>query len=318
MQNVERYFGYKVVLTDQLDPVRLAVLKEKAEYIMEMNSFTENEFVVYFHQLSLIPVEEHFSNSFNLEEKIKRLDLSFAVNPKQVRNGKIKLYNYLLKRSGDPSNFREISHAHAINYMIQGVALKEMHGFRNEIVTFVNKTLRKDHRKLKVSLSCRPTDHFKDYLTNQQDIHLTQIDYKLDSKSVRLLKGKRKNKELAKSVGVINVNNYTNNGVVGQMGQEVSAVSSTFNQQMNSGNNLSDFLDALNKLKNEMKVCISEGDEEQEESLSAITLALGQAKQGNETQAIEYIKKSGKWALGISEKIGTTILSAYIKSELGL
>lgn len=319
MQNIERYFGYKVVLTDELDPVRVAILQEKADYIKEMQSYSDDEFVVYFHQLSLMPNDEHFSSSFQLEEKIKRLDLSFSVNPKQVRNGKIKLYNYLLK-SDEPSNYKEIAHAHQISYMIQGSALKNRYGFRNEIVTFVNKKLRKDHRKLKVSVQCRPTEHFKEYLTNKKDMHLTQIDFKLDSREVSLLKGTNGNKKEPKEKGVKNVTNntYINNGVAGAMGETASSTNSTLNQQVNSGANLGEIVSALEKLKKAMKATIDDSDEEQEKSLSVITLAHNEAKQGNEKEALGFLKKGGKWAFEVSEKIGTQVLSAYIKTELGL
>ena len=35
-------------------------------------------------------------------------------------------------------------------------------------------------------------------------------------------------------------------------------------------------------------------------------------------QALEHLKKAGNWALGIAEKIGTTIAESAIKSALGL
>lgn len=319
MQNIERYFGYKVVLTDKLDPARVSVLKEKAELIMALNAFSEDDFVVYFHQLTLMPNDKHFSSNFQLEEKIKRLDLSFSVNKKQVKNGKIKLYNFLLKDNKEPSNYREYGHAHSINYMIQGSALKDRYGFRNEIVTFVHKELRSDHRKLKVSMACQPTDFFKEQLTNQKDTHLTQLDFKLESKHVYLLKAKKNESKIPEHKGDMTVNNtFINNGQAGSMGENATTNNSTFNQQVNSGLNLDEMVGALAKLRQAMKATAEDDNIEQDKALSAITLAEDAAKEGDEKRTLEYLRKGGKWALEVSEKVGTTILTAYLKATLGL
>ena len=319
MQNIERYFGYKVVLTDKLDPARVSVLKEKAELIMALNAFSEDDFVVYFHQLTLMPNDDHFSNNFQLEEKIKRLDLSFSVNKKQIKNGKIKLYNFLIKDNAEPSNYKEFGHAHSINYMIQGSALKGRYGFRNEIVTFVHKELRRDHRKLKVSMACQPTDFFREQLTNQKDMHLTQLDFKLESKHVHLLKAKTNYSAIPKHKGDMIVNNtYINNGQAGAMGENAKTDNSTFNQQVNSGLDLNEMVSALGKLRQAMKATAEDNNIEQDKALSAITFAEDAAKEGDEAKTLEYLKKGGKWAFEVSEKVGTTVLSAYLKATLGL
>ncbi len=43
-----------------------------------------------------------------------------------------------------------------------------------------------------------------------------------------------------------------------------------------------------------------------------------EAAKGNESKALEYLSKTGKWSLGIAEKIGVGVATAAIKSTLGI
>ena len=319
MQNIEKFFGYKVLLTDELDPARIEVLKEKAEKIRALNDFSEEEYVVYFHQMSLVALDDHFSSHLVIEEKVQRLDLNFSVNPKQVKNGKIKLYNFLMDAPA-MRGVREMRHSHAINYMLQGEALANKYGFRNEIVTFVAKNLRQDHRKLKVSVTCRPTEEYKRLIHKNVESHLTQIDFKLKSKNIKLLSKEIKKNECIKEDGgerIVN-NIYTNNGQVGAQGDNASTTHSTFNQQVNSNIDLAEVKSELTRLRTALKAIADDDNPDQDKAIGAITMAVEAADEGNQDKVIKYLKSSGEWALKTSEKIGTSILTAYMKATMGI
>ncbi|WP_305965862.1 hypothetical protein [Marinobacter salsuginis] len=320
MQNIEKYFGYRVILTDELDPARVEVLKEKAERIRALNDFSEDEYVVYFHQMTLLPLSDHFAADLTIEKKIHRLDLNFAVNQKQVRNGKIKLFNFLLDEDYS-REIKQISHAHAINYMLQGSALENKYGFRNEIVTFVDKTLRKDHRKLKVSVTCRPTDEFKKVIHKEVDSHLTQIDFKLESRNVKLLDRKVRKKHIIENKEgdvIVSKTTYINSGQVGAQGDNATSSRSTFNQQVISSADMVALLAELPKLRAALKAVAEPDNREQDKVIGTISMAEEAAEKGDQEGVMKYLKSSGKWALETSEKIGTAVLTAYIKDGLGI
>jgi len=318
MQNIQRYFGYEVCLMDELDPVRLSVLKEKAEKIRALHDFSEQNYNVYFHQLSLIPDTRHFSSYLSIEEKILKLDLTFSVNQKQVKNRKIKLFNFLLD-SEYTKDVKKFFTADLISYALTGSMLKNEYGFRNEIVTFVAKSLRKDHRKLKVSVSCQPTELMRGILTKKIDAHLTQVDFRLDGKNVSLLYKKVSNSfTQLEHKGYIVMNKYINHGQVVAQGENALGIGNTLNQQQAIPlAEMQQLRAELILLRKQLKAMADTENVLHDMTLGEIASAQVAIENNDSNTAIEHLKKCGQWALETSQIIGTTLLTTYLQGYMG-
>lgn len=72
----------------------------------------------------------------------------------------------------------------------------------------------------------------------------------------------------------------------------------------------------LMKLHKSMKEEAS--NSKQYQCLSHIAEAEEEAKKGNKAKALKILQSGGKWAFDVSTKIGTNIISSYLKQELGL
>lgn len=86
--------------------------------------------------------------------------------------------------------------------------------------------------------------------------------------------------------------------------------------QLASEIDLARLADELSQLRAKMK---SEPDTpERDPSIGEVAAAEVAAKDGKGPQALEHLKKAGKRALEVAEKIGTTVAASALKSSLGL
>jgi len=138
MQNMEKYFGFEVSVLDELDPVRVEVLKDRAEKIIAQHDFNPDEYFVYFHHVALRRTkEEHFGLNGGVVTRLKKLELTFGVNPKQQRKKTIKIFNFLLDEES-PSAIKWDGDVESVTYHIGGDYLAEHLGFRNELITLLS------------------------------------------------------------------------------------------------------------------------------------------------------------------------------------
>lgn len=179
MQNMEKYFGFRVELTDELDPVQIIAIKEMAQKILNSYNFNEEEYYVYFHQLCIFPKDSHFGVSGGIQERLESLRLEFSVNPKQVKNGSIKLINYLLDYQDEEGTWC-IPSATELVYSLEGKYVAKRKRFRNEIVTFIKKNVRTDHRKIKLSVNAFPTLAMEEKFNSEQYTRPTQLDFRFN------------------------------------------------------------------------------------------------------------------------------------------
>jgi hypothetical protein len=82
--NLETFYGFSVALTDDLDAVRLAVLRERAERVVASYSYDPDQFHVYFHLLTITRSKSSHFGVKGLGGRLESLGLRFDVNPKQV------------------------------------------------------------------------------------------------------------------------------------------------------------------------------------------------------------------------------------------
>jgi hypothetical protein len=179
MQQIDRLFGFRIKLDETLDPYRIDVLKEQAALIVARHDFDPEQYHLYFHQLTIILRTRHFAGTSNIRERIEELRLTFARNPKQDRDRAIRFYNHLLEATHVeevPSTPTES----AVTYHLSGEYLAGRLKFRNELITFISKDLRKDHRKIKISIHAFPTPSFRERLRTRRKKYITKLDLRYE------------------------------------------------------------------------------------------------------------------------------------------
>jgi hypothetical protein len=180
LQTLVRYFGFRVELTEELDPARLEVLRAEASRIISLEDYKQDpdQFFVYFHQLGIILNETHFAHTTRFEARVESVRLTFERNQKQHRNREIRFYNFLLDDM-EPPGIRCIPFDDMVIYEIDGRYLAEKGAFRNHLITFVSKTLRRDFRKIKVSVQVYPTALY-DARLRKKGSKVTRLDLRYD------------------------------------------------------------------------------------------------------------------------------------------
>jgi hypothetical protein len=176
---MERLFGFGIGLDEALDPYRIEVLKEQAELIVARRDFDPNQYHLYFHQLTITLKARHFAAALNIRDRLEELRLTFGRNPKQNRNREIRFFNHLL----DPSLVREVPSSpteSSVTYYLSGEYLANRLQFRNELITFISKDLRKDHRKIKISVEAFPTGSFQQRLRKRRKTYVTKLDLRYE------------------------------------------------------------------------------------------------------------------------------------------
>lgn len=96
MQNLQRFFGFSVSVTDYLTPEHERLYKTRAIEALELGGMLPDDYFVYFHQLSINADETHFDVSGGLKGRIKELTITFNVNKKQRQMKKIRFINHFV------------------------------------------------------------------------------------------------------------------------------------------------------------------------------------------------------------------------------
>lgn len=174
MQNLERYFGFKVILEQQLKGELLTSLKRRAALIAYRYDLDPNEYYVYIHALSIMPDKQHFARNLEIASRLGELRVFFEVNPKQQQNGAIRFCNHLF---GDvlEKEVKSICNSTSVTYFVPGLYLEKHLSFKNSLITFVSKSLRNDHRKIKVSVTALPTKIYSERLKKSAK-YVTKLD----------------------------------------------------------------------------------------------------------------------------------------------
>lgn len=59
-------------------------------------------------------------------------------------------------------------------------------------------------------------------------------------------------------------------------------------------------------------------DSEQYIALGSVASAEKEAKAGNQSKAIEYLKSAGQWAADMAQKIGVNVITKAIQGQIGM
>jgi hypothetical protein len=317
MQNMEKYFGFEVSVLDELDPVRVEVLKDRAEKIIAQHDFNPDEYFVYFHHVALRRTkEEHFGLNGGVVTRLKKLELTFGVNPKQQRKKTIKIFNFLLDEES-PSAIKWDGDVESVTYHIGGDYLAEHLGFRNELITFISKRVKKRHRKLKISVVAHPTDEFSRHIFKKTDQYLTQIDYPF--RAPVILRAPR-----YRNIPLVSQNNHKGDSFMGDqinfngptqaaaVGSQATATGTT-NQQVNSLD-IRALQEQLAQLQSVLESRVS--TRQQKEELAAIAQAQIAASKGDKDGVMSHLRNAGKWALTTAKEVGVGLVVEVLKNVI--
>lgn len=293
MTNMEKFFGFKIDVTDELDPINMTAFQNKAEKILAMMNYNSDEYIAYYHRFNIYSQDTHFGVPDGLAKRLDSIRLSFDVNQKQKKKKTIRFYNYLLDDEASSSTIT-FYNMYSIKYFIQGDFLANSHGFSNEIMTFINKNVFERHRKIKISIEAFPTDTFLYQLKRQPSFKLTQIDFKF-KKPIHLKKPTN--------------NSYTHLSNENDFQKE--------NEQIHiPQNSLKKLHEELSKLHKQLEEEVKTNDDRIE--LSYIEDALKAIEEKDTNRMLFILKNVGEWTLNVSEKVSTNILTTIFKQQLGL
>jgi len=181
MQKLQTYFGVRAVLMSDLDPARLDVLQERAETIRRRYDFNPDEYHLYFNTLQVWAEDSHFGLTGGLSRRLRNLTLTFGVNPKQRSKGDIKLLNDEANEADEagndlPPGVTLSTHPYEVTFTFEGSFFEHRLDFRNELITFVRKTVSPAKRKIKAEIRADPTPAFAERLRERNLQILSKFD----------------------------------------------------------------------------------------------------------------------------------------------
>ena len=178
MQNIERLFGLRIQLEDKLEPYHLKSLTKRVQQLAARFDLDPEEYFVYIHSLSILPNSDHFSKGTLLHDRLHSVRIGFLVNQKQHKNGAIRFFNHLFHEVLE-SDIDPFANSTTIYYTVDAHYVERKGSFTNQLITFVSKSLRKDHRKIKIEVIARPTESYKRKLRKLSSAH-TRLDLRYE------------------------------------------------------------------------------------------------------------------------------------------
>lgn len=350
MTKLERIYGISVLIEPEINSSSIKKLSVKAIAVAKLKNFNLNEFCIFRHHVVIeaIKKRKHFSNRFTLSERIKVLDITFKVNPKQAKKGSIKFVNLLLDDKYCDLGYLTYNSENNLKRFIPGDIIEKNGLIETELITFIRKdSLLERHRKITVSIIPQPTDEYKAELRKTDDFHSTdisqrldkQVELKIDEHTIEIIDNELNN--VIRTLGltgrpieeqhfqiiihqlIINMDsqsNFNNYGQAGNMGNDGNV--SRFTQNQNFNQFTADDYDKLalefKRLKEYLQTVKDENDDSHLDAISSLIKAEKAAHNKEGTSIIEHLKNAGKWALDAATKIGTTLAAEVLKKSMGL
>ncbi|MCC2607741.1 hypothetical protein [Planctobacterium marinum] len=309
MQNMEKYYGFKVKLTDKLDPVGFELIQSSVGANLASSGIDINDFYAYFHQMIIFPNESHFGFDGGLERRVSKITLEFNVNKRQRENGQIKFFNFVYKPNEEHRVVPYYS-TDTVGYIIPADIFSNAHHFQNSLVVFIHKSLRRtEYKKIKASISASPTAEFEPFVVNKANVKsVTELDVKFRKQIQLHLPFDDQYEELKmKDTPTTNIFNIQNAGAVGP-----NAKAENFT------NNSSELVNS--ELVRELIFLLKDAQYDIDFPSSdnnLISNAIEAANSGNEGSLRDNLSKVSRWTLDKAEKIGVAVAAGAIKAYSG-
>ena len=83
MQNMKKYFGFEVKVSNFLHPEDFSIIKDRLVSFANSEGLDLDQYRVYLHQLVILANESHFGLGGGLPARVENVLLKFSVNYKQ-------------------------------------------------------------------------------------------------------------------------------------------------------------------------------------------------------------------------------------------
>ncbi len=309
MNKLEKFYGFNVSLTDNLDPLRVEALEERAFYICNLYDYEPNQFHVYYHLLSIINKNQVHLGIHGLKNRLKYLSAGFSVNQKQTQNKQIRFFNYLVDGT-ENEHIKSFPSPLSLRYQISANYFESSNLFRNEIITFISNDIPDRHRKIKVTLVPVPTDDYKEVL-HRENLIASKVDFKF-RKSI-LLSAPSNKRNLHNSP--LNNSNSSRENIVNKYYTFNAPVSNVGDGTNVNVSNI-DIVSAIKEFEDIAELGRETGQLTVDESQTIID-SIEEIKE-EQGKLPKNILVMGKKLIDISEKIGCNIAAALIKNEMGM
>jgi len=324
LQNMEKYFGFRVRISDFLEPEDYEVIKDKVSYLLSREPSAHTQYKVYMHQLVLDVEPTKFGLGGGLGGRVSKVFLRFSINPKQRRTGDIKFMNYRFERE-----LHEVVNHYYLPHMI-GYTLTpsyfttERDYFQNTLITLVHVGMREQHKKIKIRVNVEPSSQLLEKLS-RGDRADAETNLDLDFRKAREfnrqtklfmnsqdsnMSAKEADSKAKKSIASTIFN-------IEKVGTLFSESKGTFN----STNSFTDNPVLVDHLLHELRILSRSLQEDppkmvKSEELAVIDVAVAEIPRN--TRALESLKTTGKWLGTRADKLGLSLLSEYLKQQAGL
>ena len=315
MQNMEKYFGFRVRVSDFLEPEDYNVVKNKIAAILAQHAEATTQYRVYLHQLVLEARPTQFGITGGLSARVNNVRLCLSINKKQRRTGDIKFMNYRFERELN----EQVSHhylAHEILYTISPKYFEEHGYFQNTLVTLVRIGMREQHKKIKVRVSVDPTSELVERLNRKEQVDSeTMLD--IDFRKAREFNRQTKlfihpeEPAMSKEEGAA--------PRVSIKAKNIGAVVTDPNASTTVNIANSDV--AIDHLLHELRVVAKSLHDDppngvEPEDIEIVDSVIADAP--NDRGSFGKLITAGKWLGKRADKLGMTLLTEYLKQQAGL
>lgn len=332
MTNIERFFGLAIKVSDDVEPARLAILQERAQFILSQLEYDPSDYTVYYHQLHWRARPNHFGLGPNLADRIRKICLAFDVNQKQRRTGAIKLFNHMVEQDLPPGIIRE-SDSEQVHFFVEERYFSDRREFRSELITLIHKRVRRDHRKIKLTVTVEPTeglsrklhDHAKDRVTRLDLMFIRRLEQgslrvaKRELESRRLRSHRRQSTETQiGSPEMTGEGKFTNQFNFHGPTNVVSAnTAQNFTQTASLASLLSD-ASLRSQLMRDIEIVRTQARVEgrAEADLEALSEASQAVSDSDEPRMIQAMRKTGAWLLDLGTRVGAGMLVEVLRRHI--
>ena len=310
MQNMEKYYGFKVKLTDQLTPVGFELIQSSVQANLGSSGIDIDDFYAYFHQMIIYPNESHFGFDGGLQKRVSKITLEFNVNKRQRENGQIKFFNFVYKPNEEQSVIPYYS-TDTVGYIIPSDIFEDVLYFQNSLVVFIHKSLRRtEYKKIKASISATPTQSYEPFVINKANVKsVTELDVRFKKQIQLHLPYEHQHEDLKmKEPATTNIFNIQNAGAVGP---DAKAENFTINSSKIENSSLVKELIVL------LKDAQYDSDFPVDDN-NYISQAIDAANSGDDISLKSNLSKVSSWTIDKAEKIGVTVAASALKAYCGL
>lgn len=319
MQNMEKYFGFSVKVSEFLEPADYRLIRDRVVQLIESQGIDRSKYKIYLHQLAFTANSSQFGVGGGLMGRVKQIYLKFSINPKQRKTRDIQFVNHMFKLNLD----EKVAHyylPYEIGYTIQSDFFSSgRHWFQNVLITLVRVGVRENHKKLKVNVSVEPTPQFREHLRNQllaDSVTKFDLDFQRGTEFNRQTKLflyqpeiEMSNEKTTEPKNIFNIG-----GNVGAL--SVDSPHSTVNGNVNVLNDPTLLEHVLKELSALHAALANSTNSPPAKDVAILEGVLAEAPKNPE--ALSRLRKLGTWAIDRADKIGLSLVTALLKGELGV